>query len=59
MKAIERAVVRGKNSLGYTEAILKSWMANGYDEEAKQKENPQLAMAREAIALLHGGTDEQ
>ena len=64
IKAIDRAVLRGKSNLGYTEAILKSWMANGYDEETAErpshaKENPQISMAQRAIDLLRGEASEQ
>lgn len=55
IKAIQRSVIRGKNNLGYAEAILKKWEINGYDEEdsqSKTKENPQLAIAKQAMELL-------
>lgn len=32
IKAMQRAAMRNKRSLGYVEAILKSWKENGYDE---------------------------
>ena len=61
IKAIERAVVRGKNNLGYAEAILRKWAINGYDEEGvtnRPKENPQIAMAKQAIEMLRGENTE-
>jgi len=33
IKAIQRAVMRNKRSLGYVEGILTDWEKNGYDEE--------------------------
>jgi DnaD/phage-associated family protein len=33
IKAIERAVLRGRRNLGYIEGILRRWQADGYDEE--------------------------
>ena len=57
IKAIERAVVRGKNNLGYAEAILKRWAVNGYDEDAppqQKRENPQIEMVREVMDMLDG-----
>ena len=62
IKAIERAVIRGKNNLGYAEAILKSWAVNGYDEEAlpqQKRNNPQISMAQKAIDMIRGGASEQ
>jgi len=58
LKAIERAVLRGKRNICYMEGILRRWEQDGYDEE-KTTENPQMAMAKEAIALLRGGINEQ
>lgn len=57
VKAIERAAIRNKRSIGYIEGILKKWEINGYDEEdsqSKTKENPQLAIAKQAMELLRG-----
>lgn len=57
IKAIERSVTRGKRNIGYIEGILKSWGKNGYDEDdskVKSKENPQIAMAKQAMELLGG-----
>jgi DnaD/phage-associated family protein len=33
IKAIERAVLRGRRNLGYVEGILRRWQEDGYDEE--------------------------
>ena len=34
VKAINRAVTRNKRSLAYIHGILKSWQADGYDDES-------------------------
>ena len=57
IKAIQRAAIRNKRSIGYVEGILRKWEVNGYDEEGtsnKPKENPQIAMAKQAIEMLRG-----
>jgi DnaD/phage-associated family protein len=63
IKAIERAVIRGKRNIGYVEGILRRWETDGYDEEVQckspGKENPQLAMAQRAIQLLRGESNGQ
>lgn len=42
IKAIHRAVLRNKRSLGYIEGILKDWETNGFDNEStQQKSSPQ------------------
>lgn len=58
IKAIERAVIRGKRSLGYIEGILKRWEQDGYDGEGVRRTsvNPQIDIARQAIELLRGET---
>lgn len=60
IKAIERAAIRGKRSLGYIEGILRRWEESGYDDEKKPPtaENPQIAMAKAALEML-GGTNGQ
>ena len=57
IKAIERAAIRGKRSIGYVEGILRRWEADGYDEEAAPqgaRDNPQLSVARRAVEMLRG-----
>lgn len=57
IKAIQRAAIRNKRSIGYVEGILRKWEVNGYDEEGtsnRPKENPQIAMAKQAMEMLRG-----
>lgn len=57
IKAIQRAAIRNKRSIGYVEGILRKWEVNGYDEEGspnRTKENPQIAMAKQAMEMLRG-----
>lgn len=57
IRAIERAVIRGKRNIAYVEGILKRWESDGYDKEdspQRPRENPQLAMARRAIEMIRG-----
>lgn len=42
VKAIQRASMRNKRSMGYVESILKRWESDGYDDEDKQKSAPKL-----------------
>lgn len=42
VKAIQRASVRNKRSMGYVESILKKWESDGYDDEDKQKSASKL-----------------
>ena len=61
IKAIQRAAIRNKRSIGYVEGILRKWEVNGYDEEGssnRPKENPQIAMARQAVDMLRGENKE-
>lgn len=40
IKAIDRAVTRNKRSLAYIHGILKSWQADGYDDENTARPQP-------------------
>lgn len=40
LKAIDRAVTRNKRSLAYIHGILKSWQADGYDDENTARPQP-------------------
>lgn len=40
VKAIDRAVTRNKRSLAYIHGILKSWQADGYDDENTARPQP-------------------
>ena len=40
IKAIDRAVTRNKRSLAYIHGILKSWQADGYDDENTVRPQP-------------------
>ena len=40
IKAIQRAVLRNKRSLGYIEGILKDWETNGFDDEMPKQQSP-------------------
>ena len=39
LKAIERAVMRGKRNIGYIIGILNNWQTNGYDDETTKKDS--------------------
>lgn len=58
IKAIERAVIRGKRNIAYVEGILKRWESDGYDEEkavSQGGENAQMELARRAMEILKEG----
>jgi DnaD/phage-associated family protein len=38
LRAIMRAVKRGKRSIGYVEGILRSWQENGYDDDGERQQ---------------------
>jgi len=42
VRAIQRASLRNKRSMGYVESILKRWESDGYDDEDKQKSASKL-----------------
>ena len=54
IKAIDRAVTRNKRSLAYIHGILKSWQADGYDDEntARPQSMPRNSK-KEAIDVVN------
>lgn len=53
IKAIDRAVTRNKRSLAYIHGILKSWQADGYDDENTKAQPASRNSKRAAIDTVN------
>ena len=53
IKAIDRAVTRNKRSLAYIHGILKSWQADGYDDENTKAQPAPRNSKKEAIDTVN------